>query len=162
MGALFKPGYVCAQRLIEEDKSFVQPAARRNEVLGWVSEGLRDFSISRAAVSWGIPIPRDPAQTVYVWFDALLGYMSGALPIYVVTAISAACRAQSVLWRAHGCLSMLICAFMLFVSCKLALPPFFPFVWGICMRYTLREQGASVQLDQQLPTIQCAVLQKPG
>ncbi|EIE27159.1 methionyl-tRNA synthetase [Coccomyxa subellipsoidea C-169] len=68
------------QRVIEEDKSFVQPAARRNEVLGWVEAGLRDFSISRAAVSWGIPIPRDPAQTVYVWFDALLGYMSALLP----------------------------------------------------------------------------------
>ena len=67
------------QALIEGDETFVQPAARRNEVLGWVREGLRDFSISRAAVAWGIPIPRDPAQTVYVWFDALLGYMSGAL-----------------------------------------------------------------------------------
>ena len=67
------------QALIEGDETFVQPVARRNEVLGWVREGLRDFSISRAAVAWGIPIPRDPAQTVYVWFDALLGYMSGAL-----------------------------------------------------------------------------------
>jgi methionyl-tRNA synthetase len=68
------------QALIEGSPGFVQPAARRNEVLGWVNDGLRDFSISRAAVSWGIPIPRDPDQTVYVWFDALLGYMSGALP----------------------------------------------------------------------------------
>jgi hypothetical protein len=73
-------GCVCwggGQDLIEGDEGFVQPAARRNEVLGWVKEGLRDFSISRAAVSWGIPLPRDPSQTVYVWFDALLGYMSG-------------------------------------------------------------------------------------
>ena len=69
------------QALIEQDAGFVQPAARRNEVLGWVKEGLRDFSISRAAVAWGIPIPQDPAQTVYVWFDALLGYMSGENPI---------------------------------------------------------------------------------
>lgn len=67
------------QALIEGDETFVQPAARRNEVLGWVREGLRDFSISRAAVAWGIPISRDPAQTLYVWFDALLGYMSGVL-----------------------------------------------------------------------------------
>ena len=59
----------------------MQPPARRNEVLGWVKEGLRDFSISRAAVSWGISIPQDPAQTVYVWFDALLGYMSGGAEI---------------------------------------------------------------------------------
>ena len=45
-----------------------------------MKEGLRDFSISRAAMAWGIPIPQDPAQTVYVWFDALLGYMSGPQP----------------------------------------------------------------------------------
>lgn len=69
-----------AQELIEGDAGFVQPASRRNEVLAWVRDGVRDFSISRAAVSWGIPIPRDPAQTVYVWFDALLGYMSGKRP----------------------------------------------------------------------------------
>ena len=56
---------------------FVQPESRRNEVLGWVKSGARDFSISRAAVEWGIPIPRDPKQTVYVWFDALNGYLSG-------------------------------------------------------------------------------------
>ena len=56
---------------------FVQPESRRNEVLGWVRSGVRDFSISRAAVDWGIPIPRDPKQTVYVWFDALNGYLSG-------------------------------------------------------------------------------------
>ncbi|WP_218081991.1 methionine--tRNA ligase [Anthocerotibacter panamensis] len=58
---------------------FVQPEVRRNEVLGWVKEGLRDFSISRAQVTWGIPIPTDPAQTVYVWFDALLGYVTALL-----------------------------------------------------------------------------------
>lgn len=56
---------------------FVQPESRRNEVLGWVKQGVRDFSISRAAVEWGIPVPRDPKQTVYVWFDALNGYLSG-------------------------------------------------------------------------------------
>ena len=66
------------QDLLENKPSFVQPASRRNEVLGWVRDGLRDFSISRAAVSWGFPMPQDSAQTVYVWFDALLGYASGA------------------------------------------------------------------------------------
>ena len=45
----------------------MQPAARRNEVLAWVRGGLRDFSISRAAVEWGIRIPRDTSQTIYVW-----------------------------------------------------------------------------------------------
>ena len=59
--------------------SFVSPRARRNEISTWASGGLRDFSISRSAVSWGIPLPRDPAQTVYVWFDALLGYASALL-----------------------------------------------------------------------------------
>ena len=44
------------------------------QVKGWVKDGLRDFSISRAAVEWGIPVPTDPKQTIYVWFDALLGY----------------------------------------------------------------------------------------
>ena len=58
---------------------FVSPGARRNEISAWASGGLRDFSISRASVSWGIPLPRDPAQTVYVWFDALLGYASALL-----------------------------------------------------------------------------------
>lgn len=43
------------------------------QLLTWVNEGVRDFSISRSAVQWGINIPDDPAQTVYVWFDALLG-----------------------------------------------------------------------------------------
>lgn len=68
------------EKLLESDNGyFVAPDSRRNEVLGWVKEGLRDFSISRAAVSWGIPVPKDPEQTVYVWFDALLGYISGLL-----------------------------------------------------------------------------------
>lgn len=58
----------------------VQPVARRNELVTFVKEGLRDFSISRSAVKWGIPITRDPDQTVYVWFDALNGYLSGLLP----------------------------------------------------------------------------------
>jgi len=59
-----------------EGTDFVQPPSRRNEVLGWVREGVRDFSISRANVQWGIPLPWDPSQTVYVWFDALNGYLS--------------------------------------------------------------------------------------
>ena len=61
------------------DPTFCQPASRANEVRTLVKEGLRDFSISRAAVDWGIPLERDPEQTVYVWFDALLGYVSALL-----------------------------------------------------------------------------------
>ncbi|EFJ50750.1 hypothetical protein VOLCADRAFT_58186 [Volvox carteri f. nagariensis] len=61
-------------------EDFVQPASRRNELMSYVREGLRDFSISRAAVDWGIRVPQDPKHTVYVWFDALIGYLSGLLP----------------------------------------------------------------------------------
>jgi len=43
------------------------------QLVTWVKEGVRDFSISRSAVQWGISIPNDPVQTVYVWFDALIG-----------------------------------------------------------------------------------------
>jgi methionyl-tRNA synthetase len=53
------------------------PPPRRPQVLGWVKEGVRDFSISRANVEWGIRVPQDPSHTVYVWFDALNGEASG-------------------------------------------------------------------------------------
>lgn len=43
------------------------------QVQGWIKNGLRDFSISRSSVEWGIPVPNDDKQTIYVWFDALLG-----------------------------------------------------------------------------------------
>lgn len=66
--------------LLSPDSQFVQPNYRLNEVIGWVEDGLRDFSISRAAVDWGIPVPTDTKQTIYVWFDALLGYISALLP----------------------------------------------------------------------------------
>ncbi|NCJ07112.1 methionine--tRNA ligase [Synechococcales cyanobacterium C] len=58
---------------------FIQPAIRRNEVLSFVSQGLRDFSISRRHVDWGFPVPIAPDQTLYVWFDALLGYITALL-----------------------------------------------------------------------------------
>ncbi|KAH7293502.1 hypothetical protein KP509_28G028400 [Ceratopteris richardii] len=68
------------EALLSSDLEFVQPSFRMNEVIGWVKDGLRDFSISRAAVEWGIPVPTDSKQTIYVWFDALLGYISALLP----------------------------------------------------------------------------------
>lgn len=67
------------EELLRSNQDFVRPPFRKNEVMGWVSEGLRDFSISRAAVDWGIPVPADSKQTIYVWFDALLGYITGLL-----------------------------------------------------------------------------------
>lgn len=58
---------------------FIQPTIRRNEVLSFVSRGLQDFSISRVNLDWGFPVPTDPSHTLYVWFDALLGYVTALL-----------------------------------------------------------------------------------
>jgi methionyl-tRNA synthetase len=54
----------------------VEPAIRRNEVLRLLESGLQDISVSRLRQPWGIPFPGDPEQTVYVWFDALINYLS--------------------------------------------------------------------------------------
>lgn len=71
------------QKMLEEflihNPDFVKPSFRLNEVQSWIKSGLRDFSISRSSVEWGIPVPNDSKQTIYVWFDALLGYMSALL-----------------------------------------------------------------------------------
>jgi methionyl-tRNA synthetase len=58
---------------------FVSPPARRREVENFVASGLKDFSISRVDLPWGIPVPGHPNHTFYVWFDALLGYLTGLL-----------------------------------------------------------------------------------
>lgn len=63
-------------RLLDERPELVQPAARRNEVIARIREGLHDFPISRAGLDWGIRIPGDERQTVYVWIDALFNYVS--------------------------------------------------------------------------------------
>jgi methionyl-tRNA synthetase len=70
------------QRAIEElicRPGFIQPASRRNEVESFVRQGLRDFSISRVNLPWGIPVPGHAGHTFYVWFDALLGYITALL-----------------------------------------------------------------------------------
>ncbi len=54
----------------------VEPEIRRNEVLRLLEAGLQDISISRQRQTWGIPFPGDPGHTVYVWFDALINYLS--------------------------------------------------------------------------------------
>jgi methionyl-tRNA synthetase len=64
-------------RLYEEQPAFVQPDFRRNEVVSLVKSGLRDISISRKRIRWGIPWPGDPEQVFYVWYDALTGYLTG-------------------------------------------------------------------------------------
>lgn len=67
------------EQLFKDRPDFVQPSWRFNEVKGWVDKGVPDFSISRSTISWGIPVPNDPDQVIYVWFDALLGYISALL-----------------------------------------------------------------------------------
>ena len=52
------------------------PAARRNEVLSFIKGGLRDLSISRTSFTWGVPVPDDPKHIMYVWFDALINYIT--------------------------------------------------------------------------------------
>ena len=66
------------ERLYAENPSFCEPEHFRNEVLGWLREGLRDFSISRSGTTWGIPFPGDETHRIYVWFDALTNYLTGA------------------------------------------------------------------------------------
>ena len=62
--------------LIRSGTFAVEPAIRRNEVVKVLEAGLQDISISRLRLAWGIPFPGDPDQTVYVWFDALINYLS--------------------------------------------------------------------------------------
>ena len=62
--------------LIRTGEFRVEPAIRRNEILRLLEDGLQDISISRNRQAWGIPFPGDPGQTVYVWFDALINYLS--------------------------------------------------------------------------------------
>jgi len=61
---------------IEAHPEFIQPETRRNEVLNIIKSGLKDISISRASTQWGIPFPDDPSHIIYVWFDALINYIS--------------------------------------------------------------------------------------
>ncbi|MFQ4146963.1 methionine--tRNA ligase [Chlorogloeopsis sp. ULAP02] len=67
------------EALYQSQPNFIQPETRRNEVLNFVKQGLQDFSISRVNVEWGFPVPADPNHTLYVWFDALLGYVTALL-----------------------------------------------------------------------------------
>ncbi|MFN7898558.1 MAG: methionine--tRNA ligase [Synechococcaceae cyanobacterium] len=66
------------ERLIE-DPRFIRPISRQREVQNFVASGLKDFSISRLDLPWGIPVPGYSGHTFYVWFDALLGYITALL-----------------------------------------------------------------------------------
>ncbi len=60
----------------EENPGFLQPEFRKNEVVGFINEGLRDICITRPNKGWGIPFPGDPSKVIYVWFDALISYLA--------------------------------------------------------------------------------------
>ncbi|HUC86976.1 MAG TPA: methionine--tRNA ligase, partial [Candidatus Saccharimonadales bacterium] len=61
---------------IAKHPEFIQPATRRNEIVAFLKRGLEDLSISRKRANWGIPWPEDSSQAVYVWFDALVNYLT--------------------------------------------------------------------------------------
>ena len=61
---------------IEKHPRFILPESRKNEVVGFIKQGLRDTCISRNNPGWGIPVPGDDSKVVYVWFDALLNYLA--------------------------------------------------------------------------------------
>ncbi len=65
-------------RHIEANDGFILPASRRNEVLSFIRDGLKDLSITRRGFEWGIKVPGDPRLVVYVWLDALLNYLTAA------------------------------------------------------------------------------------
>ena len=68
------------KKLIESDTLEIIPKNRKKEALSWINNGLKDISISRTnerAKNWGVPVPGDPTQRMYVWFDALNIYQSG-------------------------------------------------------------------------------------
>src|SRR5215212_2806492 len=62
------------EKLYADDPGFVTPQNRYNEALSFIKSGLRDVSLSRARLKWGVPVPWDESQVVYVWIDALLNY----------------------------------------------------------------------------------------
>lgn len=68
------------ETLISNDTLRIRPESRKNEMLGFIRQGLEDFSISRSvarAENWGVPVPNDPSQVMYVWVDALANYITG-------------------------------------------------------------------------------------
>ncbi len=62
---------------IGKHPEFVQPEARRNETVSYIKNFMTDVSISREFMKWGIPVPGDESQRIYVWFDALINYLTG-------------------------------------------------------------------------------------
>jgi len=74
----FKMGKYASRLLehIETHPDFIQPESRRNEVVNFIKSGLEDLCVSRTTFQWGIPVPMNSKHVVYVWFDALINYLS--------------------------------------------------------------------------------------
>lgn len=68
-------------QFIEENPDFIQPESRRNEMIQFVKQGLEDLCVSRTSFDWGIQVPFDKEHVVYVWFDALVNYISALGPL---------------------------------------------------------------------------------
>lgn len=68
-------------KFIEENPDFIQPESRRNEMIQFVKQGLEDLAVSRTSFNWGIPVPFDKKHVMYVWFDALINYISALNPL---------------------------------------------------------------------------------
>ncbi|MCL1816674.1 MAG: methionine--tRNA ligase [Clostridiales bacterium] len=63
-------------QFVEDNPNFIRPLSRRNEMVNFVKQGLEDLCVSRTTFDWGIPVPFDTRHVVYVWFDALINYIS--------------------------------------------------------------------------------------
>ena len=65
-------------KYIEEHPEFIKPEGKKNEVIAFIKQGLQDLSISRTTFDWGIPLELEEGHVIYVWFDALTNYLTGA------------------------------------------------------------------------------------
>jgi methionine--tRNA ligase len=65
-------------KYIEENPDFIKPESKKNEVISFIKQGLQDLSISRTTFDWGIPLEIEEGHIIYVWFDALTVYLTGA------------------------------------------------------------------------------------
>ena len=65
-------------KYIEEHSEFIKPEGKKNEVVAFIKQGLQDLSISRTTFDWGIPLELEEGHVIYVWFDALTNYLTGA------------------------------------------------------------------------------------
>ncbi len=69
-------------KYIDDNPDFIKPPFRKNEVVSFIKEGLNDLSVSRTSFTWGIPVCENNEHVIYVWFDALINYLTGAGYLY--------------------------------------------------------------------------------